>query len=213
MRTFYSEYSAFFLAQILMKSQYYPSVFFSVLLSQKPLYALWKLDSRVKRMSPKSSLLPRKNKKPRRDSSSRCGGQRKWGVNMRGTFSQWRCLPSGWRLQLDAQKMRKSTFWYFSNQSRLLLPARTESWWWTCSLDKNNCETEQNIQSTWICEGYWNSHKTLNSCVFRHWTGNTGLWSLSKETHMISPTVALALCLGCLLVLAQNGGAQAKCCS
>lgn len=36
--------------------------------------------------------------------------------------------------------------------------------------------------------------KILNSWYFRHWAGSTGFWSLSKETHVISPTVALAFC-------------------
>lgn len=115
-------------------------------------------------------------------------------------------------------KMKKNTFWYFKNRKSTsasghdrLLMMDLFSW-------QNNYETEQNIQNTLLYEGYWNSQKILKSWCFRHWAGSTRFWSLSKETHVMSPTVALAFCwslfwswhrmveLKLMLILVSSGG-------
>lgn len=123
----------------------------------------------------------------------------------------WRTGDEGWKwkapshsegvytqvniLRKSTQKWRRiNTFWYFKNHKFTSASGHNRPLMMDLLSWQNSYETEQNIQSTLLYEGYWNSQKILNSWCFRHGAGSTGFWSLSKETHILSPAVALAFC-------------------
>lgn len=134
--------------------------------------------------------------KLRKDSCHMTGGQRRGRMEVKGAFSRWRCLHSGWHLQEVLRKWKRVPFGSFiiiidfcckprQHDDHGLALLTKNPWNWT------KCTKHLNIRVL------KNSHKILNSCCFQALTGSTGLQFLSAET-LISPTVALAFCLGLL---------------